>query len=75
MRNVIEMALKLLFFAAKSQKSPSGWGLCPQAPSVISLSCISLFSTTIFLSKKKFWGKTIFEQKKFTFELLSKKNF
>ena len=45
MRNVIEMALKLLFYAAKSQNSPSGWGLCPQARSVTSLSSVSLFST------------------------------
>ena len=39
------MASKLLFFAAKSQKPPSGWGLCPQAPFVIHLSCIGLFSS------------------------------
>ena len=38
------MALKSLFFPAKSQKSPSGWGLCPHTPSVIRLSCNSLFS-------------------------------
>ena len=44
MRNVIKMALKLLFFAAKSQKLFSGWGLCSQAPFVKRLNCISLFS-------------------------------
>ena len=44
-QKVIEMALKLLFFPAKSQKSPSGWGLYPQTPTVMRLSCISLFST------------------------------
>ena len=38
------MALKSLFFSAKSQKSPSGWGLCPHTRSVIRLSCNSLFS-------------------------------
>ena len=44
-RIVIEMTLKLLFVAAKSQKLPRRWELCPQAPSVTSLSCIGLFST------------------------------
>ena len=38
------MALKSLSFPTKSQKSPSGWGLCPHTPSVIRLSCNSLFS-------------------------------
>ena len=36
------MALELLLLP---QKSSSGWGRCPQAPSVISLSCIRLFSS------------------------------
>ena len=57
MRNVIDIALKLQFFAAKSQKSPSGWGLCPQDSSVVRLSCIGLFGTgpnwTIFVQKKQ----------------------
>ena len=56
-RNVIKMALKSLFFAAKSQKLPSGWWLRSQAPvyshwifkdyapSTIHLSCIYSFST------------------------------
>ena len=43
-RNVIEMALKSLFFATKSEKSLSYWELCFQAPFVIHLSCIGLFS-------------------------------
>ena len=38
------MASKLQF-AAKSQKSPSGWGLFPQALSVVHLSSIGLFSS------------------------------
>ena len=38
------MALKSLFFPAKSRISPSGWGLCPHTPSVMCLSCNSLFS-------------------------------
>ena len=41
---MIELVLKSLFFPAKSQKSPSGWGLCPHTPSVIRLSCNNLFS-------------------------------
>ena len=58
-RNVIEMALKLLFFAAKSQKPLSGRGLCPQATSVIHLTCSGLFITGPKLDniceKKNFW--------------------
>ena len=42
---MIEMALKLLFFAANSQISPSSRGFCTQVPFVIRLSCIGLFST------------------------------
>ena len=38
------MALKSLFFPAKSQKSPSGWEFCPHTPSMMRLSCNSLFS-------------------------------
>ena len=56
-RNVIETALKPLFFAAKSQKSPSGGGLCPMTLSVMRFSCIGLFSTGPKLSNfcaKKF---------------------
>ena len=30
-QNVIEITLKLLFFAAKLQKLPGGWALCSQA--------------------------------------------
>ena len=71
-RNVIEMALKLLFFAAKSQKPLSGRGLCPQATSVIHLTCSGLFITgpkldnicekkttfgTISLFLAKFWSR------------------
>ena len=37
MRNVIEMALKSLFFV---QKPPIGWGLRPQAPFEIRVICI-----------------------------------
>ena len=59
MRNVIEMALNCFFFAAKLQKSPSSWGLCSHASSVIRLSCISLFSTWPELNN--------FCAKKFTF--------
>ena len=44
-RKVIDMALKLLFFAAKSKKSLSGWRLSPQTPLGIRLSSIGLFTT------------------------------
>ena len=30
--NVIQMALKWLFFSEKLQELPSGWRLCPQTP-------------------------------------------
>ena len=41
MQTAIEMALKFLVFAAKL---PSSWKLRPQAPFLIRLGCIDLFS-------------------------------
>ena len=51
------MALKLPCFV---KKSPSVWGLCPKAPSVIHLICIGLLSMGLKLSN-------IYVQKKLTF--------
>ena len=66
MRNVIKMAVKLLFFAKKITKLPRGRGLCPQAPSVIRLSCIGLLSTRPkignFRAKKMFGLSPPFQQ-------------
>ena len=44
-RNVIEMALKLLFLPKNYKNHSAAGGSLPHAPSVICLSCISLFST------------------------------
>ena len=41
-RNVIEMALKLLFLPQNHKNRPAAGGSAPQAPSVIRLSCIGL---------------------------------
>ena len=71
---MIEMVLKLLFFAAKLQKPPSGWGLCPQALSVIRLSCISLLSLEPKLddicAKKFTFGSSPLSLSKILFALL-----
>ena len=45
MRNVIKMALKLLFLQQNQKNCAAVGGLVPQAPFVIHLSCMSLFST------------------------------
>ena len=44
-RNVIEMALKLVFLPQTHKNCPAAGGSVPPGPSVIRLSCISLFST------------------------------
>ena len=41
---MIKIALKSQFFSRKTTIIIKGWGLCPQTPSVICLSCYSLFS-------------------------------
>ena len=41
--------VKIAIFCLKFTNSPSGWGLCLQAPSLICLSCIGLFSTGLKL--------------------------
>ena len=73
-RIVIEMTLKLLFVAAKSQKLPRRWELCPQVPFVTSLSCIGLFSTgpklDKFCSKKFSLGASPFPLSKILVVLL-----
>ena len=51
-RKVIDMTLKSLFFAVKSENSLSDWRLCPP---VIRLGCIGLFSTGPKLNN--FWEK------------------
>ena len=61
------MALKLQVFPPKLQKSPSDWGLCPQAPSAVRLRCIGFFSTGPKLDncfgKKTFFGSSFLSAK------------
>ena len=79
-RNVVQMAVKRLFFHERSQKSPTEWGLCPQTPFTMHFSCTNLLGTLlncgIFQTKKILVARlmeTIVEQKLYR-ELSKKKN-
>ena len=46
MRNVIQWDLNSFFFSKNLQKSPSGWGLCPQTPVCDTFEYTSLLNTS-----------------------------